>query len=40
MQAIIEEAAEAMLGRADGEPDPIHAIDARWRTPALGPIAA
>ena len=28
MQAIIEEAAEAMLGPADGEPDPIHAIDA------------
>ena len=29
MQAIIEEAAEAMLGPADGAPDPIHAIDAR-----------
>jgi len=29
VQAIIEEATEAMLGPADGAPDPIHTIDAR-----------
>lgn len=29
MQAIIEEAAEAMLGPADADPDAVHSIDAR-----------